>query len=330
MIGLVTILTMLVFSSFGLLAASGWTSSLSTSISPSSTITSGTSAHDTLTVTLTNNGPPLGTVYAYLYSGTCSSQSGGALQSFSTAVTGSGMTTYNTPSYTFNSAGSFVYLTYYSGTSGGYPRSPASGYNCEALTVTQASTTTVISTVTTTKSTTYTTSVPTTTTATSTKTVTSTTSVPTTVTTTTTSPSTTTQTSTVTSTTSVPTTITSTTTSTATVTTDTTHYSTTTVSTTLTSTETTSVPVTTTETTTVPTTQTVTSSTTLTSDITTTLSPSTTTVTVTVTPSTGTISTGNGVPQFAPVSLSGLLIIVGLLVPILLGMRRLARPPMVR
>jgi len=52
----------------------------------------------------------------------------------------------------------------------------------------------------------------------------------------------------------------------------------------------------------------------------------TTTITVTETPSTGTGTTGNGVPEFSPVPVSGLLIVLGMLVPIFLGVRRFSKP----
>jgi hypothetical protein len=139
----------------GPLVVSAWTSSLSTQLYPSSTVSQGTSVYDMDTVALTNDGPgsppsvcssdDFGCIISNVYSGTCSSYSGSSLQSSTIAVTSAaeskGGATYDTPSLSTSglSAGSYVWISYYTGTPGGYPRAPSSGYDCESMTIKQSS-----------------------------------------------------------------------------------------------------------------------------------------------------------------------------------------------
>ena len=120
--------------------AFAWTASLSTCVagSWSSTCTTspsfaiGTLVPDTAKVTLSADGGPYGSVNFYVASGTCADHGTGALVG-SSSVTGSG-STYYTQSWdsTGKTAGNYVWLVYYTGTgSGGYPRAPTSGYDCE-------------------------------------------------------------------------------------------------------------------------------------------------------------------------------------------------------
>jgi len=145
--GLGILATLLMASPF-LTPTFAWTSSLHTcvagswsancTVNPSYAI--GTTVSDTAKVTLTNDGPPYGTVYFAVAAGTCS-QHGSPLTSgpspASASVTGSGATTYTSTLSTIGfSAGSYVWLVYYGGTgSGGYPRAPTSGYDCEPFTL---------------------------------------------------------------------------------------------------------------------------------------------------------------------------------------------------
>lgn len=104
----------------------------------------GTSISDVASLTLTwGDGSPYGSVVFALWAGTCSSQTGSAI--FTSTITVSGSTSYSgaysTTSGSFSttglSAGSYVWLVYYTGTgTGGYPRAPTSGYDCEPITLT--------------------------------------------------------------------------------------------------------------------------------------------------------------------------------------------------
>jgi len=121
-----------------------WSSSLSTcvgtsytsecAVNPSYAI--GTTVSDTAKLYLTSDGGPYGSVYFAVAAGVCSDH-GSAISNQTYAVTGTG-TTYPTESVstTGYSAGSYVWLVHYSGTgSGGYPRAPSTGNDCEPFTL---------------------------------------------------------------------------------------------------------------------------------------------------------------------------------------------------
>jgi hypothetical protein len=142
------ILATLLWASPLLTPAFAWHSGISTcvagtwskdcTVNPSFAI--GTSVSDTAQITLTSNGGPYGTVYFAVAAGICTDHNSPLVSGPSPAsitVTGSGVTTYtSTLSTTGLSAGSYVWLVYYSGTgSNGYPRAPASGYDCEPFTL---------------------------------------------------------------------------------------------------------------------------------------------------------------------------------------------------
>ena len=148
------ILAAIIFVSPLLAPTFAWTSSLSTCVgstystscakNPSYAI--GTTVSDTAQLVLTNDGTPAGTVYFAVASGICSDHGTGTTTGVTgasqTATTGSGGSGTTTTTYTASlsttglSAGSYVWLVYYSGTgSGGYPRAPTSGYDCEPFTL---------------------------------------------------------------------------------------------------------------------------------------------------------------------------------------------------
>jgi len=122
--------------------AFAWTSSVYTCIGnytsstyPSSCTSNptlgGSIIYDTAQLTLSNSGSPYGSLTVLLAKGTCSS-----IGSTISGVSGSNpsVTTYGTTYYvasiatsSLTSGSSYVWLTSYSGTSGGYPYAPTSG-----------------------------------------------------------------------------------------------------------------------------------------------------------------------------------------------------------
>ena len=133
---------------FGAVPAFAWTSSLSTTPQPSASVAVGTSISDMASLTLTSEiGTASGTVYFYLYAGTCTSVTGSALYSSTASVVSSnnGATKqYGSGSFSTTglSAGSYVWLVRYSG-GGGWPATPTTGtlvggnyYDCEPISLT--------------------------------------------------------------------------------------------------------------------------------------------------------------------------------------------------
>ena len=142
------ILGALALFSFSGLTAFAWTSTLSTTPQPSTSVAVGTSISDKASLTLTSeSGTPSGTVYFYLYAGTCTTPTGSALSSSTSSVGSSnnGHTIqYTSASFSTSSLspGSYVWLVRYSG-GGGWPSTPTSGtylsghyYDCEPITLT--------------------------------------------------------------------------------------------------------------------------------------------------------------------------------------------------
>ena len=144
------ILATILFASPLLAPTFAWSSSLSTcvgtsyssecTVNPSYAI--GTSVSDTAKLTLTSDGGPYGQVIFGVAAGTCRTVTGAPgygsiITTLKYNVTGTG-TTYPSVSVstTGYSAGSYVWLVYYTGTgSGGYPRAPSTGYDCEPFTL---------------------------------------------------------------------------------------------------------------------------------------------------------------------------------------------------
>jgi hypothetical protein len=140
-----------VLSAFGLMLlgaapAFAWTSAISTT--PSATlVAAGTPVTDTATVTLTNDGAPFGYVVFAVYSGGCTNGAPtgaqvlghfpGPSNTNNVAVTASGSNPYTSASFsTTGLSGAYVWVVYYTGTgSSGYPRAPATGYDCESFSV---------------------------------------------------------------------------------------------------------------------------------------------------------------------------------------------------
>jgi len=129
----------------GATPAFAWTSTVYTCIgnytsstfpSPPSSCTSnptvgGSIIYDTAQVTLSSDGSPYGSLTVLLAKGTCSSigSTVSGVSGSNPSVTGSGTTYYvaSIATSSLTSGSSYVWLTSYSGTSGGYPYAPTSG-----------------------------------------------------------------------------------------------------------------------------------------------------------------------------------------------------------